>query len=569
VGVAHPLWLRAGAALAFVALASLAVIEAMREVLISYSPLPWNDMWYELPFVRRALEGHLSLAGLWAQHNEHRIVLSRLQFLADFGLFGGTEVFLLVMVSVSSVALAFVLAWPAFRVWRDPVVRLGFLSFAIAAVLTPADWENLTWGFQVGFVQGDLFAVVAIASLAAARFHSPLAARDGVLLILIALAATAATYSDASGMLVWPVLVLVAGRRRLGTKIVAGLAVVGLAEIAAYLWHFKQIPQHTPYSTSLTHPFGVLEYVVTYLGHPAQPLGLPAAKALGCAGLCMFLGIVVAAVRRRESFALLFGAGASTFAVLTAGQTAIGRLDFGDGQALASRYAITAAVFWVALIVAASELVAASATLRVGRRRPLEVTGLAFVGLGLLLAVSAGLAGRPSRQFLLGFRSNGDIAAAAYSAGLGDPSLRSTVLAPPSAPVAVRWMKANRLGPWASAGLRRISSRAEDVDVQQLPDCNGHVDGSSAIPGGERYEGWIVTPSRTSSPSYLEVVGRDGGNRGVGYEGVYRPDVKQAGQSTSDDSGFVAFGRAPVSPTEKLVMFADARRPVCALPLVS
>jgi hypothetical protein len=571
--VPQPLWLRIGAAAGFAAFAVLAVIDAVGIVLESYSPVPWADMWNELPFVRRTLEGHFSWAGLWAQHNEHRIVLSRLEFLLDFGLFGGREIFLLAMVFLSCVVLALVLAWPAFRIWRDPVVRLGFLSFAIAAVLTPADWENLTWGFQVGFVQVIVFAVIAINVLALARFASPLGARDGVLLASIALSGTAATYSNANGMLVWPVLVFIALRRRLSVRAIAAISAIGAVEIIAYLWHFKPVPQHTPYSTSLRHPLGVADYVATYLGHPAQPLGLDATRALGCVGLCVFAGIIVAALRSRERLVLLSGAGVSIFAVLTAGETAIGRLNFGIAEALSSRYSITAAVFWVSLMVAASELIAGSTVLRVGRRRPLDVTALAFVTGCLLLVFSAGFASRQipdasgivrNRQFFVGFRANADTVAAAYSAGLANSSVLATVLAPPYAPVDLHWMETNHLGPWSSALLRRVSSRAQRLDLKRLPTCGGHVDDSSAIPGGERYEGWIVTPSHKGSLSYLEIVGPGGRNKGVGYEGLYRPDVQAAGQSTTDDSGFVAFGREPVSPSEKLVMFG-AGAPACAL----
>jgi hypothetical protein len=574
----QPRWLRVSAAVGFVALGLLAVIDAVQIVLVSYTPVPRADMWNELPFVRRALEGHFSLAGLWAQHNEHRIVLSRLQFLIDFGLFGGREIFLLAMVFLSCVVLAFVLAWPVLRVWRDPVVRLGFLSFAIVAVLTPADWENLTWGFQVGFVQVFVFAVAAIDGVALARFASPLEARDGGVLALIVLSGTAATYSNANGMLVWPVLILIARQRRLSVRAIAAIAAIGTVEITAYVWHFKPVSGHTPYSTSLRHPFRVLDYVVTYLGHPAQPLGMDAARALGCAGLCVLVGIVIATVRSREGPALLAGTGASIFVVLTAAVTAIGRLDFGVAEALSSRYTITAAVFWVALMVAAAELIAASTALRVGRNRPLDVTALAFVTACLLLALCAGFASRQTpdafgvmrdRQFLALFRTGTQTAVAGYSAGLADPSLLATLLvAPPQAQVDLHWMKTNHLGPWTSTLLRQVSSRRASVDVLQLPACDGHVDESSAVPGGERYGGWIVTPSHTSWASYLEIVGPHGRNKGVGYEGLYRPDVKEADQSTSDYSGFVAFGRAPVSPSEKLVMFAGGTlSPACTLAL--
>ncbi len=45
-----------------------------------------------------------------------------------------------------------------------------------------------------------------------------------------------------------------------------------------------------------------------------------------------------------------FGAGLATFVVLTACQTAVGRLHLGTAQALASRYSIGSFAFWLALM---------------------------------------------------------------------------------------------------------------------------------------------------------------------------------------------------------------------------
>jgi len=225
----QPRWLRGLAVVGFASLGLLAIANAVRVVVIAYAALPWADMWNELPFVRRTLDGHAHLASWLAQHNEHRIVLSRVQFVVDFGLFGGRGIFLLVMIFLSSVILAVILAWPIVHVWNDPIIKVGFVSFAIAAVLTPAGWENLTWSFQVGFVQVELFAVAAIAAITLATVQQPVGGRDRLVLALTLASATAATWSNANGLIVWPILVLLAAVRRLATRTILALAVVGTA----------------------------------------------------------------------------------------------------------------------------------------------------------------------------------------------------------------------------------------------------------------------------------------------------------------------------------------------------
>ena len=61
---------------------------------INYSPVPHNDSWKtvrDLLMVTNNMEG-LFGPWLWDQHNEHRILLTRLIFFLDYELFGGRGV---------------------------------------------------------------------------------------------------------------------------------------------------------------------------------------------------------------------------------------------------------------------------------------------------------------------------------------------------------------------------------------------------------------------------------------------------------------------------------------------
>ena len=129
-------------------------------------------------FIEARLDGDVGLADFWAQHNEHRIVVARLQFLADYGLFDGTNVFLFAAIAVvvararrSSFAAAVYLDT------RDRLLALGTLAVGDAATLSPAGWENLTWAFQVQFVQVFLFAVARDPARRRSRRAQPRAGR--------------------------------------------------------------------------------------------------------------------------------------------------------------------------------------------------------------------------------------------------------------------------------------------------------------------------------------------------------------------------------------------------------
>jgi hypothetical protein len=566
----HPVWLRAAAAIAFSLCSALAVVKAIQIAVLAYSPLPFADMWNELPFVRRTLAGDVDLSGWWAQHNEHRILLSRVQFIADFGLFGGRGLFLLGMIFLSCVLLAVLLVWPTVEVWNDRVVTLGFFAIAIWATLTPADWENITWSFQVGFVQVYLFAILAIVLLVFSNFGRSSGYRLTILAIIV-LCGTGATLSNANGLTVWIALVFVSVVRKLNATTTCILVGVGVIEITVYLYHFHPVTQHASYSESLRQPLGIVRYVTAYLGHPAQPLGIHAAEGLGLAGLGLCVIFVVAAVRngRRDGHRpVVFAAASAGFVVLTACQTAIGRLDFGVSQAFSSRYAIATAVFWVALAGGLAQVVAGSASVLVGPARKLDATALAFVSAGLAVAMCAGLAAAPDRALLVNAQASRNAVAAAYAGGVRNGSVLADVFAPPSALPDVLWLKRKHLGPWTSSELRRASSAVGTVRFQLLPVCPGHVDGVQPMAGAKRFLGWVATPSGARPSPYVQVVGADGTPHGLGYVGGYRPDVKQAGASSSNETGFVAFSRRPDDQSETLVAFADSGdRPLCAFPL--
>jgi hypothetical protein len=72
--------LRAGLAVAFVGAGWFAFERAVLTAATAYSAMPSADTWSDLTDVEHALAGHVSLAHLRSRHNEHRMVLSRLQF---------------------------------------------------------------------------------------------------------------------------------------------------------------------------------------------------------------------------------------------------------------------------------------------------------------------------------------------------------------------------------------------------------------------------------------------------------------------------------------------------------
>ena len=99
----------------------------IRMMVDGYSPVPYGDPWAQFPFIERGVRGDFDPGDLWAQWNEHRIFLARLQFLLDYSIFGGTNVFLFVAIGASWLLLAATFAFPC-SLGRFPVRLLALCS---------------------------------------------------------------------------------------------------------------------------------------------------------------------------------------------------------------------------------------------------------------------------------------------------------------------------------------------------------------------------------------------------------------------------------------------------------
>jgi hypothetical protein len=573
IGIRRPGQL--GAALGFLVVIALAVGIAVYIQVASYTSIPFWDFWDELRTVQTAFAGKLGLHDLFAQHNEHRILLSRIQFIADYWLFGGRLVFLLAMLLISSVFLALALAWPAARIWNDRTITLGFFALALTATLSPLGINNLTSPFQVGSVQVYTFAVAAIAlAVCWLRGEHEVPGEPHILaLVSIVTLGAASTYSNANGLVVWPVIVAVMWLRSVRRTSITVVAAAGAALTASYFWSYEPVAGHSSYSQSLEHPLGIARYVATFLGHPAVALGSVALQLTGALGIVILGAVVVLAYkdrRRPDNGPTLFGAAVGVFVLVTAFQTALGRLSFGIGQALSSRYAIASAVFWVGLAVGVAPAVSRRATvLWRTRSHRINVTGLAFVSACVTASLAVNLVALPSAQELQAIRTQSEPMLVAFTAGVEDDVASSaSYLVPGAVLPQLEWLRAEKKGPW-STGLGEALSTAQRRVPRPgtLPPCKGSVDSVTPVHGGQRLNGWIVPPPGDTASNKLDVVGPSGSPEGVGLVDLYRPDVKAAGASSSSFRGFVAYDRS-AKPAADLVLLAEnSRTPLCALPI--
>jgi hypothetical protein len=305
--------------------------------------VPLRDEWdaYVLLTFGRMDRGVWRLRDLFAQHNEHRILLPRLLTLANAALFHWDRRVEMYATACLLVLAAGVLYRFTRAYWNDAGAPLYFIP-VIWTLLTWRQWENLLFGFQVQIALVVAGAVVTFCLLQGAR-----GARG--MIWPAAATALAATYSFAAGLLLWPV-----GLIQLVLRQVCGAAdekprraaIVIWAAAGALAWAAYFRGYHAPQASwphglgyVLRHPLAAAQYLAILIGAPLS-LHFETARTLGVLVTLLAAFSVAHLVRFRR--AEVAGAGpllALILFMLASGLTiCTGRLGLGALQALSSRY---------------------------------------------------------------------------------------------------------------------------------------------------------------------------------------------------------------------------------------
>lgn len=522
-------------------LASIAVflILTVWGVLIFFTPVPWMDMWNGyLGFYVRAVEGDGSV---WlAQHNEHRIFLSRILFFIDQSVFGGRAPFLVLCNVALAVAAAFMFRELIKDLFPDHRRIAVDALFAIVAILC-LSWvqhENFRWEFQSQFFLAQSLPLLALLLAARAKARLQVGEPGASACFLGSLATgVASALAMANGVFALAIvaaLCFLAKAPRSWTMAALGTFVL---TIILYLRDYQSPPGHSsPIASIIEHPMGVAAYVLTYLGSPLVHLAdaTPVAVAMfgGAAvvagALYFFWGEVRLAERSPTRLALL---GFLAYIGLTASITALGRVDFGLQQATASRYATPALMAWAALVLLCAE------------RWRLDVkpvtTSLALGGIAAFFLPAQLLA--LNGQTAIKFQRN--VAALAVELGVRDPAAYAPVL--PFYLPAVDLAPVHDLSVFGTPQLMDAGLELGDpARMRGTGECTAHLDQierrfqDSAV---YFVRGWYVGPGRDRGFSAMRFIDQDGVITGFAIIGGQRPDVAAAYGKHAARSGFEGF----------------------------
>jgi hypothetical protein len=438
-------------------------------VITTYSPVPHWDEWSL--FNHLADGGGWSLVWLWAQHNEHRIFLTKLFFLLDVDLFHGTQTFLLISIFLVQLLQVALLSW-SLRIlgglrgsaWR---AGTGLIAYCI---LCPTQYENFVWGFQLQFVMPAAMATLSVLTLLLYWREK----RSWFLMVCIA-AATIATWSLANGMLLWPLLVITAWWLRMKSPTLAALLTFGFLNLALYFYHY-----HRPVSLGSNLPMlsigGRLQYAVVYLGstfvrHSSGAVALIA----GIVGIGAGLFVLARVLRQRENPSpfLIELSFLMTLCLATAAATSSGRIHLGVEQATASRYQTFALLFWCCLGLILLLQVVKS-------RAQFEIFAACVLVMMLAFATQVRLPLIDAQWHQLRLKMVG----LSLLTGVHDEAVLADAYPDPQVVLhAAEYMKQHRLSIFAGKQYAQLGATL-DAEYRTTPatDCSGYISSTLALP---------------------------------------------------------------------------------------
>lgn len=528
------------------------------------SPVPSGDMidFYDRFFAAGGFSGY-GLSDLYAWHNEHRLVLPKLWFLADVALADARQTLLLTVIAITAVLHAALLAGLFRQLGHS--VRAAALAFAIAAaaLLSPIQYENLLNGFQVQFVQVWFFASLSFALIAWAPVGKERPAGIALCVIGAVLAGLCSSYSMFNGLAVWPVLIVLALWRRLPIGWSAFVILVGGATMATECVGFLQ--REAGGTGLASGAWVILQFMARYLTSGIGDIGTLGQDILGSLMLAV---VTVAGLRglvRAEQTSPIRMALFAVCAFVIAGAiaTALGRLHNGLGGANTSRYTTPSMVFLVTVGLLAFDLLL--------RRELTRVVAWALPVGTLLLLVPGGVHGIRDFKHRLAGRDLAELAVVSHLAGGYRTEMDGHLYPhlPSRADDVLNAMEAAGLGPFSRIEeIQPPAPTLEDGLAVDSPTCTGEAGALRIDPvDGVTFSAFLASAESGRPARWMVLRSPDGKVVGWGAALEPRGALAPIPEPGVLSRGLRAFGETPDPMIDTVTVegvFTDGSR--CRLP---
>jgi hypothetical protein len=533
-------------------------------VYLIYSPLLWVDQWTFLEDVI-ANHGRYGAELLWKQHNEHRIPLPKLFYLADLYLFGGKNLFLHASVIAVQLAQLALLAVVFKRigelradVWRTAVAVATVCLFALRQS------ENFWWGWNLAMILPYLGATIAFSNLGFLYLSMQEGRRGALRYLLWSWAGVLiASLSLSYGLMVWPVLVVTMLGWRFPRRLVFGTAAMGAALIAIWLsGHSTRVEHHAFPTIPVLIRFLLVFYGSSWscvnerLGMAVAMIALPASAA----------AYVWVLFKRQKDILAVVLLSLAMFVIATSALIAVGRFWLGLEQARTDRYQTGAMLFWCCvfvLVVRQSAKVLRAPALTVVLQAVLIYVLISAAQIAPLVAAGARVHANRIKE-----------AAAALEAGVNDSSNIMYVALPPYRAEDILLMSGYlRRRHWSIFNNDRSYPLGREFrrfyNIVPSVACRGTIDSIRGIAdyrwSGFRFSGWAYDAGGHAPARGVALVDSSGRLVGLGRSGFRRMDAPA--WAPADGAGFLGYVPADLK-TREVRAFAILADDVSACPLV-
>ena len=302
--------------------------------------------WDEWEMVAMYSQERISFHDLWSYHNEHRIFFPRIIYFSVAYLTGfnsKTQMFF----SYAHILVAFFI----FARYLKTVSEGGMYYFQLIVtslvLFNLVQWENLLWGFQIGFFMCWFYSIVTLYF-----FHLLINNNNIKNLTLTIIFGFIASFSSMQGLLVWPAIIgliivyRIFSTARLGVRNTIVFLCAGIGNIILYFLNFDY--NHFNRFVSSTKGY-FLEQPLRFLGSAFRLVGcaLAGPKLFGTSSnsdlylvfgfyvLLILLVLTLLIAKKKISFdtKYVFCVGLIFYGVLFIGLISIGRANH-----VASRY---------------------------------------------------------------------------------------------------------------------------------------------------------------------------------------------------------------------------------------
>jgi hypothetical protein len=316
---------------------------------------PVRDFWHVVPVLKSFERGEGTWLALFHLHGGHRLFFPRLLYVAEYSFFDGRNVFLL----CAGVALQVVLAAiVAHAVWSErrrsgPALTGYCLGLVLALAFSATQLENFVRPWNVHWFLANAAVVLSLA--AGLRAGDAIRGRSEAVAwgwwLLASAAGWLASYSMATGLLSWPLLLFLGFLSGWGPRFHLATGVQGALALAVYLRGSPLLDK----GPSVESGGALFGWLLACLGSPLSWLSRDAGSALALVGTLALAAVSLRLAARRSSASrserLL--AGLALFAWGATALIALGRTSLWPESWEAARYQTIVLLFWLDLVLLA------------------------------------------------------------------------------------------------------------------------------------------------------------------------------------------------------------------------